>query len=113
MEKFKEYMAKYSSLLTIILGIVAIIASCFAVYGCMHPAQTVTQESQQEAETPQGIQEAAQAAKVSINGTQAAEAVYGYYEDRRGGDHAFYDRTMAKMPEFVEQAMTLVRKALP
>lgn len=40
-------------------------------------------------------------------------AVYGYYEDRRGGDHAFYDRTMAKMPEFVEQAMTIIRKALP
>ena len=40
-------------------------------------------------------------------------AMYGYYEDRRGGDHAFYDCTMAKMPEFAQQAMTLIRKALP
>lgn len=40
-------------------------------------------------------------------------AVYGYWEDKRGGSHAFYDRTMAKMPEFAAQAAALIRKALP
>ena len=74
MEKFKDYMAKYSSVLTIILCVVAVVAVCFSVYGCMHPAQTVTQESQQEAETPAGVQEAAQAAKVPLTSAQATEA---------------------------------------
>ena len=74
MEKFKDYMAKYSSVLTIILCVVSVVAVCFGVYGCMHPAQTVTQESQQEAETPAGVEQAADRAHVPISNDQANDA---------------------------------------
>lgn len=40
-------------------------------------------------------------------------AEYGFYENRRGGQHAFYDRTMEKIPLYMELADSILRKALP
>ncbi len=38
---------------------------------------------------------------------------YAFYENRRGGSHAFYTRMLGKMPEFMAQAEELLRRSLP
>ena len=38
---------------------------------------------------------------------------YAFYENRRGGSHAFYTRMLEKMPEFAAQAEAILRRSLP
>ncbi len=40
-------------------------------------------------------------------------ADYGVYENAHGGLHAFYDRTMEKIPLYMELADAIIRKRLP
>lgn len=56
------------ALILIILGI-----SAYFIYQHFHPAKTVTTESQTQAETPVGVEQAASNAKVSISTGQAQE----------------------------------------
>ncbi|WP_196600017.1 hypothetical protein [Pectinatus frisingensis] len=58
-----------SALAVIILGIGA-----YFIYQHFHPAQPVTNESQEQAETPSGVEQAASNAKVPISAGQAQEA---------------------------------------
>ncbi|WP_196592408.1 hypothetical protein [Pectinatus frisingensis] len=58
-----------SALAVIILGIGA-----YFIYQHFHPAQPVTNESQEQAETPSGVEQAAGNAKVPISAGQAQEA---------------------------------------
>lgn len=58
-----------SALTVIILGI-----SAYFIYQHFHPAQPVTNESQQQAETPAGVEQATSNAKVPISTGQAQEA---------------------------------------
>ncbi|WP_196603286.1 hypothetical protein [Pectinatus haikarae] len=57
------------ALTIIILGI-----SAYFIYQHFHPAQPVTNESQQQAETPAGVENAATNADVEISSDQAKEA---------------------------------------
>ncbi|WP_196595325.1 hypothetical protein [Pectinatus frisingensis] len=57
------------ALAAIILGVGA-----YFIYQYLHPAQPVTNESQEQAETPSGVETAADNAQVPISGSQAQEA---------------------------------------
>ena len=57
------------ALAVVILGI-----SAYFIYEYLHPAQPVTTESQQQAETPAGVETAADNANVPISTVQAQEA---------------------------------------
>ena len=45
--------------------------------------------------------------------TKRSPAEYGPFEHRKGGDHAFYARTMAKSDDIVAPALAYLRRNLP
>ena len=45
-----------------------------------------------------------------VSGERPAE--YGIYENERGGEHAFFDRTVEASPRFVEQAAGMLVRAI-
>jgi hypothetical protein len=52
---------------------IAVLLVGYLIYGWLHPPQPVTPMSQQQTETPQGVQQAAGKARVHINTDQAVE----------------------------------------
>lgn len=45
--------------------------------------------------------------------TKARPVVYGLYENARGGEHAFYDRTVEEVgPQVTERAVTKIKEAV-
>ncbi|WP_196606481.1 hypothetical protein [Pectinatus frisingensis] len=77
----------------IILGalVVAILAiSAYFIYQCFHPAKTVTNESEQQAETPAGVETAANAAQIPISSGQAQETAQQIKYIISSGQHPQY-----------------------
>ncbi len=74
MDKIKNWMINHKKLCLYAVGAVVVIAIGFLVWHLAHPPQTVTTESQQEAQTPAGIQQAANKAFVPISNDQSKEA---------------------------------------
>lgn len=77
----------------IIIGALAIIIlgiSAYFIYQHFHPAQPVTTESQQQAETPAGVETAATNADVEISSDQAKEAASQIKEIAKSGEKPVY-----------------------
>lgn len=69
-----SWMKQHKTLCLHILSIVLAAVLLFLLYHHLNPPQTITQETQEQAETVQGIQTAAQAAQVPIDSQQAQTA---------------------------------------
>lgn len=69
-----SWMKQHKTLCLHILSIVLAAVLLFLLYHHLNPPQTITQETQEQAETVQGIQTAAQAAQVPIDSQQAPTA---------------------------------------
>ena len=69
-----SWMKQHKTLCLHIIGIVLAAVLLFLLYHHLNPPQTITQETQEQAETVQGIQTAAQAAQVPIDNQQAQTA---------------------------------------
>lgn len=94
MERLKKIAADFAAYLrglpwTAILAVLCLVAwvglACVLLRGCK--SETVTQETQQEAETPAGVEQAAEAAKVPLSQEQAKQAAkeirYIYQHDTK------------------------------
>ena len=73
MEKVRNLVAKYPYLLAIAVVLLVSIAG-YAIWHFTHPPQTMTTESQTQAETPAGVEQAANRAHVPISNDQAQQA---------------------------------------
>ena len=69
-----SWMKQHKTLCLHILSIVLAAVLLFLLYHHLNPPQTITQDTQEQAETVQGIQTAAQAAQVPIDSQQAPTA---------------------------------------
>ena len=73
MGKIKNWMINHKKLCLYAVGAVVVIAIGFLVWHLAHPPQTVTTESQTQAETPAGVEQAANQAHVPISNDQAQQ----------------------------------------
>lgn len=69
-----SWLREHKTVCLHILGIALAAVLLFLLYHHLNPPQTITQETQEQAETTQGIQTAAQAAQVPIDSQQAQTA---------------------------------------
>ena len=74
MGKIKNWMINHKKLCLYAVGAVVVIAIGFLVWHLSHPPQTVTTESQTQAETPTGVEQAANQSHVPISNDQAQQA---------------------------------------
>ena len=74
MDKIKNWMINHKKLCLYAVGAVVVIAIGFLVWHLSRPPQTVTTESQTQAETPAGVEQAANLAHVPISDDQAQQA---------------------------------------
>ena len=74
MDKIKNWIITHKNLCIYAVAAVLVVAIGFLVWHFTHPPQTVTTESQTQAETPAGVTQAADKAQVSISPSQAQEA---------------------------------------
>ena len=69
-----SWLREHKTVCLHVIGIVLAAVLFFLLYHHLNPPQTITQETQEQAETVQGIQTAAQAAQVPIDSQQAQTA---------------------------------------
>ena len=69
-----SWLREHKTVCLHVIGIVLAAVLLFLLYHHLNPPQTITQETQEQAETVQGIQTAAQAAQVPIDSQQAQTA---------------------------------------
>ena len=69
-----SWLREHKTVCLHVIGIVLAAVLLFLLYHHLNPPQTITQETQEQAETAQGIQTAAQAAQVPIDSQQAQTA---------------------------------------
>lgn len=69
-----SWLREHKTVCLHVIGIVLAAVLLFLLYHHLNPPQTITQETQEQAETTQGIQTAAQAAQVPIDSQQAQTA---------------------------------------
>ncbi|WP_196600543.1 hypothetical protein [Pectinatus frisingensis] len=69
-----NFIKVHKKIILIALILVIVSIGAYLIYGHFHPAKTVTTETQMQAETPAGVENAASNAKVPISGSQAQEA---------------------------------------
>ena len=74
MGKIKNWMINHKKLCLYAVGAVVVIAIGFLVWHLAYPPQTVTTESQTQAETPAGVEQAANQAHVPTSNDQAQQA---------------------------------------
>ena len=74
MDKIKNWIMTHKNLCIYAVEAVVVIAIGFLVWHFTHPPQTVTTESQTQAETPTGVEQAANQAHVPISNDQAQQA---------------------------------------
>ena len=74
MDKIKNWIMTHKNLCIYAVAAVLVIAIGFLVWHFTHPPQTVTTESQTQAETPTGVEQAANQAYVPISNDQAQQA---------------------------------------
>ena len=73
MDKIKNWIMTHKNLCIYAVGAVVVIAIGFLVWHFTHPPQTVTTESQTQAETPAGVEKAANQAHIPISNDQAQQ----------------------------------------
>ena len=69
-----NWIKQHKTICLHVIGIILTAVLLFLLYHHLNPPQTITQETQEQAETTQGIQTAAQAAQVPIDSQQAQTA---------------------------------------
>ena len=74
MDKMKSWVAAHKKLIAYIAAGAVLICAAFLIYRHFHQPEPVTTESQTQAETPAGVEQAADKAQVSISPSQAQEA---------------------------------------
>ena len=74
MDKIKNWIMTHKNLCIYAVAAVLVVAVGFLVWHFTHPPQTVTTESQTQAETPTGVEQAANQSHVPISNDQAQQA---------------------------------------
>ena len=74
MEKMKSWVEAHKKLIAYIAAGAVLICAAFLIYRHFHQPEPVTTESQTQAETPAGVEKAADRAHVSISNDQAQQA---------------------------------------
>lgn len=74
MDKIKSWVEDHKKLIAYIAAGAVLICAAFLIYRHFHQPEPVTTESQTQAETPAGVEQAADKAQVSISPPQAQEA---------------------------------------
>ena len=74
MEKMKLWVEAHKKLIAYIAAGAVLICAAFLIYRHFHQPEPVTTESQTQAETPAGVEQAADRAHVPINNDQANDA---------------------------------------
>lgn len=74
MDKMKSWVEAHKKLISYIAAGAVLICAAFLIYRHFHQPEPVTTESQTQAETPAGVEQAADRAQVSISPSQAQEA---------------------------------------
>ncbi|WP_432748241.1 hypothetical protein [Pectinatus frisingensis] len=69
-----NFIKEHKKIILIALILIIVSIGAYLIYGHFHPAKTVTTETQTQAETPAGVENAATNADVSISSDQAKEA---------------------------------------
>ena len=74
MEKMKSWVEAHKKLIAYIVAGAVLICAAFLIYRHFHQPEPVTTESQTQAETPAGVEQAADRAHVPISADQANDA---------------------------------------
>ena len=74
MDKIKSWVEAHKKLIAYIAAGAVLICAAFLIYRHFHQPEPVTTESQTQAETPAGVEQAANKAQVGISPSQAQEA---------------------------------------
>ena len=74
MDKIKSWVEAHKNLIAYIVVGAVLICAAFLIYRHFHQPETVTPESQTQAETPAGVDQAADRAHVPISNDQAQQA---------------------------------------
>ena len=74
MDKMKSWVEAHKKLITYIAAGAVLICAAFLIYRHFHQPEPVTTESQTQAETPAGVEQAADRAHVPISNDQAQQA---------------------------------------
>ena len=74
MGKIKSWVEDHKNLIAYIVAGAVLICAAFLIYRHFHQPEPVTTESQTQAETPAGVEQAADKAQVSISPSQAQQA---------------------------------------
>lgn len=102
-----SWLWKHRDWVALIVAIILLAIGAYFLWAHFHPAQPVTYESQQQAETPQGVQKAADSAQVPITKRQAAEISQYIHENANAPPIATEVTTGARLEQQAANALKL------
>ena len=85
-----NFIKEHKKIILIALILIIVSIGAYLIYGHFHPAKTVTTETQTQAETPAGVENAATNADVEISSDQAKEAADEIKEIAESGEAPSY-----------------------
>ncbi|WP_432718994.1 hypothetical protein [Pectinatus frisingensis] len=85
-----NFIKEHKKIILIALILIIVSIGAYLIYGYFHPAKTVTTETQMQAETPAGVENAATNADVEISSDQAKEAADEIKEIAESGEAPSY-----------------------
>jgi hypothetical protein len=100
-----SWLWKYRNWVALIVAIILLAIGAYFLWEHIHPIKPVAYESQQQAETPQGVQQAADSAQIPITKRQAAEIGQYIRENAKAAPMAKEATTGARLEQQAANAL--------